>query len=480
MNTANVFTSRLFATMILCALCAVVLVSAPKFVGAQTPPPSTIPVAGWGWSSFIGWISFSGTAANGSPYGVSEHVTTGALSGYAWSSNIGWISFNASDVVGCPLGGVCAPKVDLTTGKLSGWLRACGAFANKNACSGALDARSGGWDGWISLSGTTTSGSAYGVTQTVTTTGTSTRQYEWTGFAWGSDTVGAISMSGNATGNFPYSVTINAPVAPVSVTLSADKTSVVLGESVTLTWLSMGATSCTSSGFATGGLLSGNTDVTPTANTTYSITCTGPGGTSSATSTPATTVTATSSVVITIAPPTVTLTASKNVIDVGETVTLTWVSENATSCTSSGFTTGGLLSGNTDVTPSSRTTYSITCTGPGGSSTSTTAPSTVTDSVVVTIISSSVSFSALPNRVAKNGIVTVTWNIANVNSCTVTKNGTPWKALTANASRAVVGSDTTTIASQTAFVITCTNNVSTAPPVTATRIVKVAPSFQDF
>lgn len=50
----------------------------------------------------MGWISFNDTdAANaGGFYGVNV-PSTGALSGHAWSEYYGWISFNGSDLAGC-------------------------------------------------------------------------------------------------------------------------------------------------------------------------------------------------------------------------------------------------------------------------------------------------------------------------------------------------------------------------------------------
>jgi hypothetical protein len=40
-----------------------------------------------------GWIKLSGTAQNGSSYGVEINPVTGRLSGYAWSDELGWIKF---------------------------------------------------------------------------------------------------------------------------------------------------------------------------------------------------------------------------------------------------------------------------------------------------------------------------------------------------------------------------------------------------
>lgn len=63
--------------------------------------------------------------------------------------------------------------------------------------------------------------------------------------------------------------------------------------------------------------------------------------------------------------PTVTLTASPTSITSGGSSTLIWSSTNATSCTGTGFTAGG-TSGNAIVSPAVTQTYSITCTGAGG------------------------------------------------------------------------------------------------------------------
>lgn len=62
------------------------------------------------------------------------------------------------------------------------------------------------------------------------------------------------------------------PPAP-SVTLTANPTTVIAGNTTLISWTSNSATSCTGTNFSTGGATSGSVTVTPTANTTYSITC---------------------------------------------------------------------------------------------------------------------------------------------------------------------------------------------------------------
>ncbi|MDF2445831.1 MAG: abfB [Moraxellaceae bacterium] len=68
--------------------------------------------------------------------------------------------------------------------------------------------------------------------------------------------------------------------------------------------------------------------------------------------------------------PTVTLTASPNLITPGSSSTLAWSSTNATSCTASGAWSGAQsVNGNATVTPAATSTYTLACTGAGGTRT---------------------------------------------------------------------------------------------------------------
>lgn len=135
------------------------------------------PLSGYAWSSNVGWISLN--CANDSSCGTSNYSVqvnpSGTLTGYAWSSNVGWIQFGG--LSGCPAGS-CPATMNLTTSQATGWARAL-AYGN-------------GWDGWISLNCSNTSGcatSAY--TVAVDNTGTFTSS----SYAWGSDVVGWVSFS---------------------------------------------------------------------------------------------------------------------------------------------------------------------------------------------------------------------------------------------------------------------------------------------
>ncbi|VAW32511.1 hypothetical protein MNBD_CPR01-119 [hydrothermal vent metagenome] len=246
----NKLIKKLFSRRFGLLVIASIVVMSATIVGtsyiSRAQAANTLPAEGYAWSQYMGWIQF-----NGSNYGVLENVSTGDLSGYAWSPNLGWIKFLSSATVG-------------PTGKLSGYAQACSAFANPTACSGALNTNSAGldgtgWNGLISLSGTASDGTSYGVQQGSTC--------EWTGYAWGSDAIGAVSMSGDT-----YGVRIVNPALTVS--LSASPTSISAGKTSTLTWSSTDTSSCTiDNGVNTANQTSGSVSVTPANTTTYTLTC---------------------------------------------------------------------------------------------------------------------------------------------------------------------------------------------------------------
>lgn len=204
------------------------------------------------------------TDLTSSSYGVSVDPTTGNFSGYAWSPYVGWISFN--EYTGCP-DGTCTPRLDLDTGKISGWAKVVAASGTS------------GWDGWISLSCHNTSfwctgflGAApeYGLTHDTATKIVS-------GYAWGDDVMGWINFNGPT---YHVEIDLNQP----TVTLGTDATAFCPAETVTLTWNATGMTSCTASATnadpAFTGVVptSGTAVVTPSApGTTYTISCFAPG-----------------------------------------------------------------------------------------------------------------------------------------------------------------------------------------------------------
>jgi hypothetical protein len=147
---------------------------------------------------------------------------------------------------------------------------------------------------------------------------------------------------------------------------------VAAGGTSTLTWSSTNATSCAASGGWSGTKpASGTQVITALVNTTYSMTCTGPGGAGS----PA-------SVTVNVMP-TAVLTATPAAVAAGGSAVLSWSSSNSSTCSASGGWSGSKSPSGTQSTGalSAPTTYSLTCSGAGG----------ISQTATVTVISGTVS-----------------------------------------------------------------------------------------
>lgn len=213
-------------------------------------------VTGYSWSDTIGWLSLSGGS-----YGISVSGS-GTLSGYAWSDNIGWVSTNSSDLSGCP-SAPCTATID-SNGAMQGWMKAISGGSSQ----------SGGWDGFISLSG-----SGYGPTRQA--------DGSFSGYAWGDINVGWLS--------FQYASTdyVAEPVADLKVRLVGetawqDSLTIEMTEEIEIGWnqsSTANTTSCEAvpptNNFSTGGATSGiDSDIDePIGNTsyTYRLLCYGTG-----------------------------------------------------------------------------------------------------------------------------------------------------------------------------------------------------------
>src|SRR3989339_1649449 len=170
-------------------------------------------------------------------------------------------------------------------------------------------------------------------------------------------------------------------------TMTASPSTIVDGNSSTLSWTSANVTSVTiNQGI---GSVSANSskNVSPSTTTTYTGTFTGPGGSTTCSKT------------ITVTPipsaPTCTMNASPSTIVDGNSSTLSWTSANVTSVTiNQGI---GSVSANSskNVSPSTTTTYTGTFTGPGGST-------TCSKTITVTPVKPSCPFTAGPNDVIVN------------------------------------------------------------------------------
>ena len=186
-----------------------------------------------------------------------------------------------------------------------------------------------------------------------------------------------------------------------NVNFTVEPANIRIGESTTLIWSSTDADTCDIQPDIGGVTTDGTINVSPLETTTYTITAIGPGGTDSA----QTTVT-----VDTTLPPTVDINADNTLIQTGDSVTLTWRSTDALTCTISPATGAEVdLSGSCIISPTQTTTYTITANGPY-ETVSDTITIMVTDPMPTAKISSDKIF------ISSGGSATLTWSSRNADT----------------------------------------------------------------
>src|SRR5689334_10540177 len=169
------------------------------------------------------------------------------------------------------------------------------------------------------------------------------------------ETTTYVFTATNSAGSTQFSLTINVNVVPPTVTLTADPTTIIAGQTSTLTWNSQFADTVTIDNGVGKVSPTGSEGVTPAATTTYTVTATGKGGSITAQAT------------VTVTPQSqlgVTLSADPMTIVSGQSSTLTWSSQNATSVTLNGAAVD--LNGTQSVSPTQTTTYTVIATDSGG------------------------------------------------------------------------------------------------------------------
>jgi hypothetical protein len=291
-------------------------------------------------------------------------------------------------------------------------------------------------------------------------------------FSVGARSAGSYTFTANYTGVANYSQNSTAPVqvtvAPAAPNLMLTTTSVVLGQTTTLTWTSSGASACTASGAWTGSkAVSGSVTVSATTqpNQTYSLACTG-GGVTSTTSNAVLTVTAPPA-------PTVTVSIAPTSIALGQSATLTWSSTNAASCTAdSGWTGSQATAGTLSVTPTNvgGFAYSLTCVGPTGEVGNGAAALVVNAVVPPPGNPPSVIVSVSPASITLGQSATVTWSTTSATSCVA---DSAW-----NGSQATSGSLSVTpgTAGGFAYSLTCTGTGGTGNGAAALIVNSPAPA----
>jgi hypothetical protein len=197
------------------------------------------------------------------------------------------------------------------------------------------------------------------------------------------------------------------PAAGAS-SFSSSPSSINPGDSSTLSWNVPAASSVTISGVGTFGP-SGSVSVSPSATTTYTLTASGDAGCSP--------VTLQTTVSVGSCPSAAgsSFTATPASISPGGNSTLTWNVPNATGVTISGVGTFG-PSGSVSVSPSASTTYTLTSSGPGSCS-AVQLQASVTVGSCPAVAGST--FSASPSSIVPGGSSTLSWNVPNATSVTI-------------------------------------------------------------
>jgi OmpA-OmpF porin, OOP family len=157
----------------------------------------------------------------------------------------------------------------------------------------------------------------------------------------------------------PAPVPVPVPPAP-SNKLTVAPSSITKGQSATLTWSSANATNCDIQPEVGAVQPQGSMTVTPADTTSYTLTCDGAGGSAKS---------AANLSVVAPAPlaPSDILTVSPGSITKGQSATLTWTSQNATTCEIQPEIGAVQPQGTMTITPADNATYTLICSGAGGS-----------------------------------------------------------------------------------------------------------------
>ncbi|MEK7076507.1 MAG: PKD domain-containing protein, partial [Patescibacteria group bacterium] len=365
---------------------------------------SSCGTVGYGSSKTLSWTvsgdADSCTASNA--WSGSKSIDGGSQSTGAINSNKTWTiqcsgpgGTGPSDSVSAT---VPAPTVDIKANNSNGPIiidyNTSATLSWTSSNSGSCTA-SNGWSGSKALNGSESTGNL-----------TSSKTY-------------TLTCSGNGSNSDSVTVNVSSPPAP-TVILKCDGSSscgtVGYGSSKTLSWTVSGdADSCTASNAWSGSKsIDGGSQSTGAINSnkTWTIQCSGPGGTGPS-----------DSVSATVPAPTVDIKANNSngpiIIDYNTSATLSWTSSNSGSCTASNGWSGSKALNGSESTGNltSSKTYTLTCSGNGSNS----------DSVTVNVSSPPVM-----NYFRCNGVDTpgtcnidyggtagITWSSSNTTGCSL-------------------------------------------------------------
>jgi hypothetical protein len=231
--------------------------------------------------------------------------------------------------------------------------------------------------------------------------------------------IGAVATSGTATvtpevtttytatatgpgGTSTAKVTVTVIQPSPTISLAADPVSIMAGESAILTWSSSDADTIQFNQGIGSVPLQGSLTVSPIATTTYTLTATGPGGTTSKSVT----------ITVTWPEPTVSFSATPATVQIGESTLLTWSTTDAETVSIEPEIGPVTPNGSISVSPAETTTYTITATGPGGSV-------SATVSVTVTYPVPAITVSADPSTIQPGDSATLSWTSTDADSVTI-------------------------------------------------------------
>ena len=375
--------------------------SASVTVNAAPPPPPPLEVRAWfdqnsitlGESVTLSWSSRNASRCGGSP-SIGSTATSGTKRYTPSSAGRFEVTVTCTGA-----GGSADDSASVTVNAPPPTVSA--SFDESSITLGA-DATLR----WSSTDATSCSG-----TPSIGSTATSGSK-DYTPSSTGSFSVRVTCTGAGGSADDSASVTVNAappPPPPLEVRAWFDQNSITLGESVTLSWSSTNATSCSGTPSIGSTATSGSKDYTPSSAGRFevTVTCTGAGG--SADDSASVTVNAAAP-----PPPPLEVRAwfDQNSITLGESVTLSWSSTNATSCSGTPSIGSTATSGSKDYTPSSTGSFSVrvTCTGAGGSLSD-------SDSVTVNAPRPTVRAWFDKSSMTLGDSVTLTWSSRNASRC---------------------------------------------------------------
>ena len=210
----------------------------------------------------------------------------------------------------------------------------------------------------------------------------------------------------------------NSNISTTQLNLNSNPSEISSGQTSLITWQTQNIVSCRADGGWTSDT-NANASVTVgplTNNSTFTLSCLDQEGGS---------ITRTTTVTVsnTTPSPTLSLTASPAIIDQNESSTISWSTRNVDSCNAlNGWTSSNNANGSSLINSiTNSTTYSMRCTGPGGSTTNSVnvtvnSPAPVPDPAPVP--TPELTLTASATNIDANTPVTISWSSINTDSCT--------------------------------------------------------------